>query len=186
METRNQWESKDSLPPMPELAALFTYLEQRILAIRNVEQNARRMHQPSSAANGNAHKPIKGGISIVKHRFQPYETKSTDNANATKDNAEAESPNCLQCGNDTKHYLWHCDAFRALESTVQMDQLRRWGICEVCLRSKHKASECTKGNCPICKIGHHNSLICPQAKSTKKVNHVRRKRTRSSVKDEAQ
>lgn len=43
VDTRNQWESKDSLPTMPDLHALFAYLEQRILAIRNVEMSARRI-----------------------------------------------------------------------------------------------------------------------------------------------
>lgn len=185
METRNQWESKDSLPPMPELAALFAFLEQRILAIRNVEQNARHAQQPSAATNVNASRPFKGGISTVKHRFHPNEMKPMDSANTSKDNAKSEPPSCPRCGSDTKHYLWHCGAFRALESTVQIDQLRKWGICEVCLQSKHKASECTKGNCPICKTGRHNSSICPQSKLAKKVNHVRRKRARSSVKNEA-
>lgn len=183
-ETRNQWESKDTLPSMPDLPALLAYLEQRILAIRNVEQSARRTQQASTNSNGSSNKPMKAGAPNAKQRFQPYDVKSKDSSNSGTNGERPEPPNCLQCGNNVKHHLWHCDAFRGLTSTMQLQQLVKWGVCEVCLRAKHKAAECTKGACPVCKTGRHNSLVCPQAKSAKQVNHVRRKRSRTNPKNE--
>lgn len=66
IDTRNQWESKDSLPSMPDLKALFTYLEQRILAIRNVEMSAKRIENTAAMAHHSAAaKPIKSNTTII-------------------------------------------------------------------------------------------------------------------------
>lgn len=186
VETRNQWESKDTLPSMPELPALLAYLEQRILAIRNVEQSARRAQPTSTNSSGSATKPIRTGMTGAKQRYHPYEGQSKASPSSGKDGERLEPPNCPQCGNNVKHNLWHCDAFRALASAAQLQQLSKWGVCEVCLRAKHKAADCTKGACPVCKTGRHNSLVCPQARTAKQVNHVRRKRMRDNPKNEAE
>lgn len=177
-ETRNQWESKDSLPAMPDLNALFTYLEQRILAIRNVEMSEKRVQTVSSSTTqGNASKSA--NATQQNNRFHPYEHKR--NADSSKANAEtrainaSNAPVCVQCDDGTQHYLWQCDAFKQLQSADKLKKLAQWGICEVCITAKHKANECTKGICPICKEGKHNSLVCPQKPAPKKVNHVRRR-----------
>lgn len=186
VDTRNQWELKDSMPVMPDLKALFAYLEQRVLAIRNTEQSAKRSQQlTTSSSYGNSTSKFSETISDAKQRFHPYERKhqpaavgnTTGRANKSKPNA----PDCPQCGNNVRHYLWSCDAFRSLNSNAQFDQLKKWSICEICLKESHKASECSKGACPICKSGRHNSLICPQG-NVRKENHARGgKRMRSHV-----
>lgn len=185
VDTRNQWESKDSLPSMPDLQALFAYLEQRILAIRNVEMSAKRLQTASTwPTNGNASKSIKVNPTVKDNRFQPYERKSQSDPQRTSIDTRTAvpttAPECLQCGNGIQHYLWKCDAFRQLQLPAKIQQLAKWGICEVCLVAKHKVAECAKGTCPTCKIGKHNSLICPQA-VPKKVNHLhRRQKARSA------
>lgn len=188
VETRNQWESKDSLPIMPDLQALFAYLEQRILAIRNVEMSARRIQNtlPSAQGHGNVGKTFKTNPIAKDSRVHPYERKpppDSQRSNTDSRVAVPVAPECLQCGNGTRHYLWKCDAFRQLYYTAKLQQLAKWGICEVCLTAKHKASECLKGMCPTCKTGKHNSLVCQQAPA-KRVNHLRRRqRTHQSVDD---
>lgn len=185
VDTRNQWESKDSLPAMPDLNALFTYLEQRILAIRNTEQSAKRVQQ-STASISTTKSGKTGGE--TKQRFHPYDRKQQPAASghsiSQQNKLKPLAPNCPQCGNDVRHYLWRCDAFRALTSAAQIDQIKKWGICEICLKESHKPSECTKGACPICKSGRHNSLICPQG-NAKNINHTRGgKRSRSHASQE--
>lgn len=173
VETRNKWESKDSLPAMPDLNALFTYLEQRILAIRNTEQSAKRTQQSAtSTASGNSMNRSSKTSGETKQRFHPYERKQHAAANGQPNKPKPIAPDCPQCGNNIRHFLWSCDAFRALTSTSQLEQLKKWGICELCLKETHKVSECSKGVCPICKSGRHNSLICPQA-NEREVNHAR-------------
>lgn len=174
-ETRNQWESKDSLPARPELNALFAFLEQRILAIRNVELSTKRIQQANAPSNSTAQKFAKSS-SETTNRFHPYDRKQHTNTAATDaTKIKGEMPDCPQCGKGIQHRLWKCDTFRALSSTDQSAQIKKWGICEICLVSTHKASECTKGACPICKNGRHNSLICPEA-SSKVTHHARIKR----------
>lgn len=186
VDTRNQWECKDSLPSMPDLKALFTYLEQRILAIRNVELNAKRIQNSSLVSyNGGSNKSAKPNAMNKGNRFHPYENKQQPDSQQSNGDSrvavQSNAPECLQCGNGAQHFLWKCDAFRQLPSTAKLQQLAKWGICEVCLISKHKANECTKGVCPTCKSGRHNSLVCPQA-VPKKVNHVRRRLKTRTVK----
>lgn len=154
-QTRNQWESKDSLPSMPDLNALFTYLEQRILAIRNVEMSEKRIHVASSSLpQGNAVKSAESNVAPPNNRFHPYEHKR--NSDSVKPNAETRTPTsssapvCMQCNNGAQHYLWQCDAFKQLQSAAKFKKLNEWGICEVCLVATHKAADCTKGMCPIC------------------------------------
>lgn len=189
VDTRNQWESKDSLPTMPDLHALFAYLEQRILAIRNVEMSARRIQNVSTLpTNGNAGKSVKMHPTAKDNRFQPYERKSPSAPQRTSNDVRATvpstAPECLQCGNGVRHYLWKCDTFRQLQLQAKQQQLAKWGICEVCLIAKHKATECGKGTCPICKNGRHNSLMCPED-APKKVNQLRRRsKARSSSNNE--
>lgn len=186
VETRNQWESKDSLPNMPELPALFAYMEQRILAIRNVEMSARRIQNDSSIpSNGIGGKTTKSISNVRDNRFHPYERKSDKQRsnNDTRATAPSNTPECLQCSNGSQHYLWHCDSFRSLDTSIKLKQLAKWGICEVCLIAKHKAIECSKGMCPNCKTGRHNSLICPQA-VPKRVNHLRRYKRERTPKSE--
>lgn len=171
--TRNAWESKETLPNVPDLQALFMFLEQRILAIRNIEQNTQRFGQvATSHIDGKSHK-----ASSDNKRYHPNK-QSQDKRNHSDGQAKVKSvlPDCFQCGAGVQHYLWRCNAFRALTSTEQLEQLKKWGVCEVCLKDKHKATECTKGACPICKDGRHNSLLCPKAdkKTDKKANHQTR------------
>lgn len=67
-ETRNQWESKDSLPASPELDSLFAFLEQRILAIRNVELSTKRIQQANIISTGANQKSSKSSSEqIVNH-----------------------------------------------------------------------------------------------------------------------
>lgn len=180
VDTRNQWESKDSLPTMPDLQALFAYLEQRILAIRNVEMSVKRIqHMSTLPTNSSAGKLAKTNPPTKDNRFHPYERKSQPDMYRTNNDARtatpSNAPECLQCDNGAQHYLWKCDAFRQLQSATKLQLLAKWGICEVCLVAKHKAAECIKGICPTCKNGKHNSLVCPQA-AQKKVNRLRRRR----------
>lgn len=124
IDTRNQWESKDSLPSMPDLTALFVYLEQRILAIRNVEQNAKRSQQTAVAGGGSVAKHIKGA-NESKQRFHPYERKEQSDLSAVSTTQtkkeKSNAPDCPQCGNEVQHFLWRCDAFRALPSKAQFN-----------------------------------------------------------------
>lgn len=139
-ETRNQWESKDSLPARPELNSLFAFLEQRILAIRNVELSSKRIQQVTTPSNGANQKSSKSA-SEASNRFHPYDRKQHTNT-AANDAAKirSEMPDCPQCGKGIQHRLWKCNAFRALSSTDQCAQIKKWGICEICLISTHKAS----------------------------------------------
>lgn len=184
MDTRNHWESKDALPTAPDLNALFVYLEQRILAIRNIEISVKRTQMSASNTTTSSAKQNKVATEMKSNRFHPYEGKHTAGARqsdeALPSGSRPSAPDCPQCGNNVQHHLWKCDAFRALPLSTKFDQLAKWGICEVCLNSKHKSSECTKGVCPNCKSGRHNSLMCPQA-AAKKVNQVRRSRKNSGV-----
>lgn len=179
-ETRNLWESKDSMPSMPDASALFAFLEQRILAIRNIELSGKRVQPPTNGSD-NANGKQKGNDDN-KHRREDRKRPNTAISHASKPNTQP--PSCPQCGNDEKHFLWKCNAFSGLTSPQQLEQLKKWGICEVCLIARHAANECTKGICPICKTDRHNTLVCPQ-RSKKKVHHVRHnKRSRRSAKGE--
>lgn len=164
---------------MPDLKSLFAYLEQRVLAIRNIEMSAKRGQQPTTAAVTSANKPSKSSTDTKQNRFHPYERHHQSSQRHTSEGAANDSTlivaDCPQCGNGIKHHLWQCSTFRELSSTAKFEQLAKWGICEICLRARHKSSDCTKGACPVCKNGKHNSLICPQA-PVKKVHHVRRDR----------
>lgn len=187
-DTRNQWESKDSLPAMPDLRALFTYLEQRILAIRNVEMSVKRNPSVSAPQPNSVRNPLpKNNMHSKGNRFHPYENKQSphlnDVAGESRSSTAQSTAECPQCGSGVRHFLWKCDAFRLLTSNVKLQQLAKWGICEVCLVARHKADECTKGTCPTCKSGRHNSLVCPQAEP-KRVHHVRRRSKPRNVKPE--
>lgn len=183
-DTRNQWEIKTDLPSMPDVKALFSHMEQRILAIRNVEQSAR--HQHHSAGNGK----VVGGRIQRSHlsepeRFRPYETDHRKshaqsasggrqaNQQQRNSNERSKAPACLMCGPDVHHFLWNCEKFKQLAPQRQEVQLANWNVCKVCLIANHAPSECKKGNCPICLTERHNSAICPKAKP-KQVNHLRR------------
>lgn len=173
-ETRNQWETKAGLPEMPDFAALSAFLEQRILAIRNVEQSGQHQQlQPSGsgrAQSGKANKPYESG------RFQPYNRDvrkhSAENSGNGKGEQRSQQPPCPKCGPNVHHFLWKCDSFKQWAPARQEEELAKWGVCKICLVAKHAAEECTRGACPVCKTGKHNSVICPKAKKNR-VNHVR-------------
>lgn len=177
-ETRAQWETKEKLPQIPDLKELFTHMEQRILAIRNMEQTARHYGQ----ASGKIHPGKSGKATTTEaNRYQPYDRERkgiTNGSQLAKPKERPTAPDCPKCGNHVKHFLWHCDGFKALSSAEQLAQLSKWNICEVCLIAKHKAADCTKGICPICKTARHNSLVCPQ-RVAKQVNHARGGKHRS-------
>lgn len=186
LDTRNQWESKESLPAMPDLKELFAYLEQRILAIRNIEMSSKRIQNSSAVPNGGGSTKSSSQNSNTKdNRFHPYERKTQPHQPRTNVEARAAAPSnapeCQQCRNGSQHFLWNCDAFKKLQSAAKLSQLAEWGICEVCLIAKHKAAECSKGTCPVCKVGHHNSLVCPQA-VPRKVAHLRRRVKKPPIK----
>lgn len=187
VDTRNHWESKDILPTMPDLQALFAYLEQRILAIRNMEMSARRIQNTLPVqSNSNFGKSVRTNLTTKDIRNHPYARNPQCDTPRTNKDAHApipQAPECLQCNNGTRHYLWKCDAFRQLQSNVKLQQLAKWGICEVCLIAKHKAAECLKGMCPTCKAGRHNSLVCSQP-APKRANHLRRRPRTSQLKAE--
>lgn len=165
-ETRSLWETKDQLPTVPELSALFAHLEQRILAIRNMEQSARQYNRQPQ--------PI-GDKFIRQPQLKPQEQRNSiinDRKSLRKDNDGTAAVQCPMCANGVRHFLWKCDAFRALSGAQKLDHIKRWKLCEVCLVATHSAAECTKGKCPNCNKERHNSLICPHPK-VKHVHHVR-------------
>lgn len=185
-ETRRQWETKEPLPAMPELKVLIAHLNQRILAIRNVELSAaaptQKQTQPTTGnpSGGKAHK---SHHNEHKQRFHPYESSQRTTGAVTMQTAKDRFPEYPKCGNNVRHPLWQCESFIALSSAEQFELLKGWSLCEVCLVAKHTALECTKGQCPSCKSGRHNSLICPTKR--KKVNHMRGgKRARRENKQE--
>lgn len=190
METRNRWEGKDNLPDAPDLAALFAFLEQRILAMRNVEQSTHQYQARTPlASTNNKSQDSKYSKSDAADRKRPYPNERKQPSNPfenkgerynAKDRQQASAMECPMCMSGDRHYLWKCDNFKALKSNEQLDNLAKWAICEVCLVAKHPAANCTKGQCPVCKNGRHNSLICPQAKG-KRVNHVRGGKRRRSA-----
>lgn len=182
-ETRNQWEVKTELPDMPKVEALFTFLEQRILAIRNIEQSA--LHQQFSSASSEKQGQHKAAKSIgnESHRFRPYNSDQRyANVQAggrsrqdehRKSDVRAKPPACPMCGNGETHFLWNCDSFKRESSGKQTELLNAWNLCKICLIAKHPEAECSKENCPVCKTERHNSAICPKAKA-KQSNHIRR------------
>lgn len=104
-ETRNQWESKDTLPARPELIALFTFLEQRIFAIRNVELSTKRIQQATSTSTNGNPKNNKSS-SEAKNRFHPYERKQlTNDASTDGAKSKTELPDCPHCGKGVQHRL---------------------------------------------------------------------------------
>lgn len=184
--TRNQWETKVDLPEMPDINALFVFLEQRILAIRNVEQSSQQGQRPAvTEERSQPAKTIKAQ-QANGNRYHPYgreQRKSSTpseadgkNERSRKVEQRAQSPAFAMCGPDVYHFLWQCDSFRKLTVARKEEELAKWGICRICLVAKHAVSECTKGNCPICKTEKHNSAICPKAPA-KRVNHVRAGKT---------
>lgn len=185
-ETRGLWDAKLDLPEMPNLDALFKHMEQRIFALRNKEESARKyghVHQasnpPSSGSfNGKAQKHTKSG-GQEQRRHHPYDRKpqAADNQSVSKDRSQNMAGECLMCANGVRHFLWKCDSFRALENARQLEKVKQWGLCEACLIAKHPASECTKSLCPICKRNKHNSLLCSENKG-KQVHHARSGRRR--------
>lgn len=179
-ETRHQWETKATLPPKPDLDALFVHMEQRILAIRNVEQSAHQAqpHHAPASTGGKPAKPNKAN-GHENNRYHPYRPRPSrsDGRAASRERQQSEVPTCSYCANGTKHHLWRCDGFRALETAKKFEHLRKAGLCEICLVARHAASDCAKGLCPKCKTGKHNSFLCSQQKS-KQVHHVRNGRSR--------
>lgn len=186
IETRNQWETKSELPLMPDIQALFSHMEQRILAIRNVEQSARQQPQQAAPVAKTSNGKSSHRYSSESSRYRPYDQKpNAKQSNSGNRNQEqqphvddqsvirAKAPDCPMCGRGVQHWLWNCDSFRALPSPRQEEELARWGLCKVCLVAKHSAAECNKGECPVCKNGKHNSAICPKSKA-KSVHHVRK------------
>lgn len=182
-ETRNQWEIKTELPDMPDVKALFAYLEQRILAIRNIEQSALHQQFNSASREKQGQQKAAKGNGNDSHRFRPYNSEQRNaNAQSASRNKQGEQrkgeerskpPDCPMCDNGVKHFLWNCESFKRQPSGRQIELLATWNLCKICLIAKHSESECSKGNCPICKTERHNSAICPNGKA-KQINHVRR------------
>lgn len=172
-ETRNLWESKDTLPSVPDLSALFSHLEQRILAIRNMEQSARQYSAALQGAQDSGKQTRQQPApKVTDARFTATRPNSSNPNHASKPSGKFHLNPCPMCADGTRHGLWKCENFRTLGSSKQFEQLRKWNFCEICLTADHGASSCTKGMCPNCKTGKHNSLICPQPKP-KIVQHVR-------------
>lgn len=157
---------------MPDLKELFTHMEQRILAIRNMEQSAR--HYGQASGKGHTCKSSKTATAEA-NRYHPYDRERKA---ATHDKAKnsftrgdgqkkTTAPECQMCGKDIHHFLWQCDAFKRLNSVQQEEQLAKWGVCKICLTAKHLPEQCTKGQCPICQKERHNSLICPERQKAK-------------------
>lgn len=173
-DTRNQWETKADLPEMPDFVALSAFLEQRILAIRNVEQSGQHQQlQSTNSVRAQSGKPNKLHDS---GRYQPYNRDArkpyAEGNGNSKGEQRSQQPPCPKCGPNVHHFLWKCDGFKQLPAVRQEEELARWGICKICLVSKHSPEDCTRGTCPVCKTGKHNSAICPKAKKNR-VNHVR-------------
>lgn len=171
LETRNTWESKDSLPTIPDLHALFAHLEQRVLAIRNMEQSARQYGSTSQQIQKDE-KTSKYPVKSQEQRYAAPKQNVNHHKHVSPANEHSSSKPCPMCEDGTRHPLWKCEAFRALDSAKKFALLKKWKLCELCLIADHAASSCTKGVCPNCQTGKHNSLICPQPK-VKSVHHVR-------------
>lgn len=169
-ESRNIWESKDTLPTIPDLHALFVHLEQRILAIRNMEQSAREYGSTSKLTPKDEQASKQYPVKPQEQRYAAPKQNLNDRKHVPTAN-EYSTP-CPMCADGTRHALWKCEAFCVLGSAKQFEQLKKWKLCEVCLIADHAASSCTKGVYPNCQTGKHNSLICPQPKE-KSVHHVR-------------
>lgn len=137
--TRNQWEIKVDLPEMPDALALFTFLEQRILAIRNVEQSSQQVKAVVVSSDDKAKqgKPQNSNGS----RYHPYNRdnrKPSDQANGqpkndagSKQNQRSQPPACIVCGHDVHHFLWRCDDFKKLSLQRKEEELAKAGVCKI-------------------------------------------------------
>lgn len=126
------------------------------------------MHLPKSRQQQSAAEKF-----IRPQQPKPQEQRrSTSNEQKPQRKEVTAAVLCPMCANGVRHFLWKCDAFRALSATQKLHHLKRWKLCEVCLVACHPAIECAKGMCPNCNKERHNSLICPHPKA-KQVHHVR-------------
>lgn len=104
-DTRNQWETKADLPEMPNLNALFVFLEQRILAIRNVEECKRQQQLHADERPGKSNK-VQRSETNRHHPYNRDQRKSTSSDAKNKDDQSGkfrqrtQPPSCNMCGPD--------------------------------------------------------------------------------------
>lgn len=135
--TLAQWNSENDLVEMPTLDEVMKFLERRARSIVNLNSN----------------KPPRE----FEFRHTNNATSSTSQTGQT--NA---SMKCYKCSGN--HPLYRCIELKKQPLAERTRFIRGLKRCFNCLQQGHAAGskDCKSGPCPICRNGHHNSILCPQ------------------------
>ena len=89
---------------------------------------------------------------------------------------------CLHCSRP--HYVYRCKQFQALSFSEKCEQVKRLGLCRLCLNPGHIASKCASGlKCrkDNCESITHNTMSHPPDSSGRSQKPVERKDVASSI-----
>lgn len=135
--TLAQWNTENDLVEMPSLDEVMKFLERRARSIVNLTSNKPTKEFEFRRAN-----------TVAPPTGQPGQPTNT--------------MKCFKCSGN--HPLYRCFELKKQPLAERTKFIRSLKRCFNCLQQGHAAGakECKSGPCPICRNGHHNSLLCPQ------------------------
>lgn len=132
--TIKEWESSIEFRKVPTFNELIEFLTKRCQMLEAV--TIRCISIPSNNSNNNA-RPL-------------------DQGKVTNTHASLASVKCTQCKGE--HQIYQCKTFKELPVAERLNKVKSLKLCLNCLKPKHKAKECSSGNCKKCSK-KHNTLL---------------------------
>jgi hypothetical protein len=147
--SRELWEQSTTGTSIPELKALFVFLEQRAraLAAGGVKEPPRKVQVNYTFPSHSSHPP---------HSSHPSHSSYSE-------------PQCKNC--DEFHFLYKCRKFQNANVHDREQVVNRLFLCTNCLQGGHSSSKCSSiGRCRTCNAKHHTMLHRTETKHNQKSN----------------
>ena len=155
---RREWEkSNTDTSNYPEFSALESFLKTIAFAFEGAKNAERSGTQDSTATTSTKSKKstVAATTTATNSTSKNDDPKTDQNANYSKSDSR---PNlcCVLCSNP--HYLAWCGKFIAMSLADRCDTVRRFKLCDNCLKPNHIARDCAASCCKKCSQKHNTTL----------------------------
>lgn len=134
-DTKTKWEEFSQPNLIPTWEAFSKFLEQRCLAMENVEQ----------------------AMLTHSHGKQVGKSRRINNAKSILVATNSLISECVFC--ETKgHTIYSCVRFGNLSPSLRVREARKRRLCFNCLKKGHRNTDCSSGSCRTCGSKHHTLL----------------------------
>lgn len=157
--TRREWEEhRNTLDNPPSLDFFLKFLSNRADLLETLQEHKTNINKVQQADTCKHNSNI---LTATKSNQKPNESNNKNNKYNNKHKKIFTCPMCTQT-----HFLFNCDAFRALSVEARMQKAKEAKVCLNCLRPGHVESKCNLVPCKYCKKRHSTLLHSHEAETT--------------------